>query len=232
MRCFTQLSHHELVRIVSLKYIGLLTFVIAFSGQTCSADAVAIVDGDTIDLGEVRYRINGIDAPEAGQKCGSPSGDWTCGEEAMRRLAALVEGATVECEPLADDGRGRFIATCLADGVDVGSEMVRTGYAWAFIRYSDVYVLQEVEARSTGAVVWRGEPQRPWDYRADRWRSAETAAPEGCPIKGNISRHGMIYHPTWSPWYEKTRINTARGERCFCSEEEAVEAGWRAPRYR
>ena len=54
---------------------------------------------------------------------------------------------------------------------------------------------------------------------------------DGCPIKGNINRDGeLIYHTPWgSQWYDRTRISTARGEQWFCSEREALDAGWRAP---
>jgi endonuclease YncB( thermonuclease family) len=52
-----------------------------------------IVDGDTIDVGPVRIRLHGIDAPEAGQRCGKANGGtWPCGDEAIGRLADLVEG--------------------------------------------------------------------------------------------------------------------------------------------
>jgi hypothetical protein len=57
---------------------------------------------------------------------------------------------------------------------------------------------------------------------------ADQAAVSGdCPIKGNITSSGHIYHMPWSPWYEKVRIDTAKGERWFCSEREALAAGWR-----
>lgn len=49
-----------------------------------------------------------------------------------------------------------------------------------------------------------------------------------CRIKGNISRSGeRIYHVPGGRWYERTRINPSKGERWFCSEEEARAAGWR-----
>ena len=38
-----------------------------------------------------------------------------------------------------------------------------------------------------------------------------------------------MYHAPGSPWYERTEIDTDAGERWFCTEEEALEAGWRAP---
>ena len=38
-----------------------------------------------------------------------------------------------------------------------------------------------------------------------------------------------MYHTPNSPWYDRTQIDTSKGERWFCSEEEAKGAGWRAP---
>ncbi|MBM4221264.1 MAG: thermonuclease family protein [Gammaproteobacteria bacterium] len=53
----------------------------------------------------------------------------------------------------------------------------------------------------------------------------------GCLIKGNIGSGGKrIYHVPGSTWYADTRIDESKGERWFCSEEEAQAAGWRAPR--
>ena len=55
---------------------------------------------------------------------------------------------------------------------------------------------------------------------------------EHCLIKGNINSKGdRIYHcPMWRD-YDKTVIDEENGERWFCTEEEAIEAGWRAPKY-
>jgi hypothetical protein len=50
----------------------------------------------------------------------------------------------------------------------------------------------------------------------------------GCVIKGNISSIGeRIYHVPGQRYYDKTIINWNKGERWFCSEQEAVRAGWR-----
>ena len=51
-----------------------------------------------------------------------------------------------------------------------------------------------------------------------------------CRIKGNISSSGKIYHVPGSNNYDRTRIDTSKGERWFCSEQQAIDAGWRAPR--
>lgn len=58
------------------------------------------------------------------------------------------------------------------------------------------------------------------------------ASPE-CKIKGNISINSgrKIYHVLGQKDYENTRIQPEHGERWFCTEEEAINAGWRkAPR--
>jgi len=187
-----------------------------------------IIDGDTIELDGVTYRLNGIDAPEQGQRCGN----WRCGVAATEKLAALVAGKAVRCDASGTDGYGRTIATCFAGNVDLGKAMIEAGVAWAFHRYSDVYAQDEQTAKARGLGIWSGTYTAPWDFRAEMWTDAAQKAPEGCPIKGNISDNGHIYHAPWSPWYSRTRINTARGERWFCSEAEAIEEGWRAPHWK
>lgn len=51
-----------------------------------------------------------------------------------------------------------------------------------------------------------------------------------CLIKGNISSKGAkIYHLPGSSSYNSTKIDTKAGERWFCTEAEALAAGWHAP---
>lgn len=50
-----------------------------------------------------------------------------------------------------------------------------------------------------------------------------------CLIKGNVSRSGKIFHTPGSRHYDAVKINTDKGERWFCSLDEAIQAGWRAP---
>ena len=56
-----------------------------------------------------------------------------------------------------------------------------------------------------------------------------TGESESCLIKGNISvaTGEKIYHVPGQRDYEKTVITQSKGERWFCSEAEAVAAGWR-----
>lgn len=190
--------------------------------------AVRVVDGDTIDVGETRVRLEGIDAPEAGQTCNRKwFGRWACGHEATAALHRLTDQRTVSCDPRGTDKYGRVLAVCYVDGRDINAQMVRRGYAWAFVKYSQSYVREEALARTEGVGIWQGQSEPAWEYRAKRWAAAEVKAPEGCAIKGNVTKSGKIYHMPWSPWYARIRIEPEKGKRWFCSEAEALAAGWR-----
>jgi endonuclease YncB( thermonuclease family) len=183
-----------------------------------------IVDGDTLQIDLTTVRLHGIDAPEVSQ----PGG-----RAATVALVELVNNKAIQCEGHEKDDYGRLIAKCRAGDEDINAAMVRRGRAWAYAKYSSDYLVLEQEARQAKRGIWKGSPPAPWDYRAERWKVARQVAPKGCPIKGNITRKGeRIYHDPWSPWYRRTSIDERCGEQWFCSEREALEAGWRAPYWR
>jgi endonuclease YncB( thermonuclease family) len=201
-------------------------------GDTAAREALSgparVIDGDTIDIAGERVRLEGIDAPETAQTCpGGDAGTWACGKGAAKALRKLVAGQEVGCRRRGTDKYGRVLAVCFVAGRDINAQMVRDGYAWAFVRYSRSYVPEEAEARAVRAGVWQGEAEPAWIFRARRWAGAEEEAPRGCAIKGNVSANGHIYHMPWSPWYGRVRVDERRGERWFCSESEALAAGWR-----
>ncbi|MCH9809061.1 MAG: thermonuclease family protein [Alphaproteobacteria bacterium] len=238
------------VRVAFALACGLLVIqvlVIAATGSSANeghlevfSGTARVVDGDTIDVAGQRLRLEGIDAPEAGQRCpgryvGGILGPWRCGRAATRALVKLIGSRPVTCESQETDKYDRRIATCFVGGMDINAEMVRRGHAWAFVKYSRTYVKHEADARAAKVGIWasRETAQPAWDYRKRRWAGAEQVAPEGCAIKGNISRKGQrIYHTPWSPWYKKVRVDTRHGERWFCDEAQALAAGWRSARVR
>lgn len=191
--------------------------------------AAEIVDGDTLKIGAATIRLQGIDAPESRQNCTDRQGDeWTCGRSATQALAKLAASTTVHCDPVGKDGYGRTLAFCKAGTVDINRRLVSDGWAYAFVKYDERYVSDEREARRAGRGIWQGRSEAPWDWRAGRAAKVAEARPGGCVIKGNLSQSGeRVYHLPWQQAYEKTRISTAKGERWFCSEEEALNAGWR-----
>ncbi|GEC31695.1 succinoglycan biosynthesis protein [Sinorhizobium fredii USDA 205] len=213
--------------------IAFLAIVLVLSSASSRAGfAVHVIDGDTLDVDGFRHRLHGIDAPEAGQACSGSDGlDWSCGRAAIEKIEELVSGKHVTCDSRGSDGYGRLISVCVADGREINATMVEVGLAWAFRKYTADYVPLEDAARSRGIGIWQAPTQTAWDYREAHWQAAVQSVPDGsCPIKGNISRKNVkIYHVPWSKDYPKTRIDPSRGERWFCSEADAVAAGWRAP---
>ena len=116
-----------------------------------------VTDGDTIRIGDKKIRIHGIDAPETKQTCKTPNNKTIrCGVIAGDAMRDLIRGATVTCKPTDIDRYGRTIAICYADGFDVGRNMVHTGWAIAYRRYSKKYVAVEDNARAANRGMWRG----------------------------------------------------------------------------
>lgn len=203
-----------------------------------------IIDGDTLELNGEKIRLDGIDAPESAQTCVSSSGEaYPCGKEATAALKQLTLKHQISCVGVETDVYDRRIATCYADGRNINADMVREGQALAFRRYSERYVKDESDARAAKRGLWSGIFDAPWSYRkgsrkAESYLTARlgTTSPSNsaghprCPIKGNISANGRIYHLPGSRDYARTQINEARGERWFCSEIEAIVAGWRKAR--
>jgi endonuclease YncB( thermonuclease family) len=189
-----------------------------------------LIDGDTIELDGQNVRLHGIDAPEAAQSCTDARGaEWRCGLEAERTLSRLIAGQRVTCEGRDRDGYGRLLAVCRTARGELNRRMVLEGMAVPFTKYSDDYLEQGIAAQKAGRGLHAGAFQLPQDFRARKWQAGALDCPADCPIKGNISDRGRIYHAPRSRHYDRTRIDAARGERCFCTEAEALDAGWRAP---
>lgn len=215
----------------------LVLAALALSGLAPSALAetfagrARVIDGDSLAIGARQVRLHGIDAPEARQTCtGADGRDWACGAWATRELAALVADRQTVCETRDIDRYGRSVARCRVDGQDLGRALVHAGAAMAYRRYSQAYVGDEAAAKRAGRGIWQGELLSPEAHRAATRAESPGAAPEGCPIKGNISASGRIYHLPGQADYARTRINEERGERWFCNEAEARAAGWRRAR--
>jgi endonuclease YncB( thermonuclease family) len=188
-----------------------------------------VIDGDTIEVAGQRVRLHGIDAPERGQTCAWPDKVIPCGDIAADALTGTVAGQDVRCETQGKDRYERWIAKCFAGEVDIGENVVYTGWALAYRKYSMDYVTAEDIARKAGRGLWRGKFIAPWEWRRGK-RLASRAANDNrpCRIKGNIGRGGThIYHMPGGTYYSRTRINEGKGERWFCSENEARAAGWR-----
>jgi endonuclease YncB( thermonuclease family) len=197
-----------------------------------------VIDGDTIVLANQRIRLHGIDAPESKQKCMKADGSlYPCGTMATFALAEMVGKHWVNCTGDSSDRYNRLIATCNTGPVNLNREMVRLGWALAYRQYSSNYIAVEAASQAKRLGLWQGAFIKPWQWRRGvRLKQSPSSTPKpgsvrvnsDCKIKGNISRSGTrIFHRPDSRYYANTRINISAGERWFCSEEEAIQAGWR-----
>ena len=203
-----------------------------------------VTDGDSIEIGATRIRLFGIDAPEGRQPCRDRNGAvWRCGNAAAAKLRELIGSSSVTCTQVDTDQYGRAVSVCEAGTTDLNAAMVSAGLALAYRHYSHDYVHAEDEARAAKRGLWNGEFEAPWDYRhgsgaaessaSSQATQAVTPRTDRCDIKGNINAKGeRIYHVPGSRGYDDTVITESKGERWFCTEQEALRAGWRAPRSR
>jgi endonuclease YncB( thermonuclease family) len=126
----------------------------------------SVIDGDTIEIHSQRFRISGIDTPEAKQLCNDASGKaYRCGQVAANALAALIGRQTVSCVKVDIDRYQRIVAECSVAGRDVGRFMVASGLAVAYRKYSTAYVPDEEAAQISQTGIWSGTFDMPWDWR-------------------------------------------------------------------
>jgi endonuclease YncB( thermonuclease family) len=200
---------------------------------TVVAGIPTIIDGDTLSIGGQRIRLHGIDAPESLQQCQAQDGRvWECGQHAAQALREYIGRQILTCDITGIDRYSRAIARCNISGKDINAWMVANGWAVAYRRYSLDYTQHEEAARSFRQAIWSGDFVMPWDWRRGHRMNFGPASSSStnarCAIKGNIGSTGeRIYHVPGGRWYKRTGISKLKGERWFCSEEEARAAGWR-----
>ena len=129
------------------------------------------IDGDTLQVGDTRLRLHGIDAAELRQTCEDSAGEaWACGRRAASELAAAVADGEIHCIGRERDRYQRLIATCWAGGRDVGQSLVVHGWAVAYRRFSKDYVGEENIACYLTQGMSAGRFEMPWEWRQGRRR--------------------------------------------------------------
>lgn len=124
---------------------------------------VGISDGDTItvlrDREPVKVRLVEIDAPEKRQAFGA---------RAKQQLSDLVYDQDVRVEDQGQDRYRRTLGRVYVGNLDVNAEMVKRGFAWAYVKYlTDPRIAElEREARTAGRGLWADDaPEPPWEFR-------------------------------------------------------------------
>lgn len=205
------------------------------------------VDGDTIDViynGSVeKVRFLLVDTPETSHP---RLGKQPYGQEAKQFTTKLVENVK-QLELEFDIGQnrdkyGRLLAYIYADGKMVQEELLKNGFARvAYIyapntRYVDHFRNLQADAQKKAIGIWEVENYVQEDgfhshlitgssqeNNKPTEKNSDVGNKDSCTIKGNINSKGeKIYHTEKSPSYKITKP-----EAWFCTENEALEAGFR-----
>jgi endonuclease YncB( thermonuclease family) len=118
---------------------------------SAGADALAVLNGDTLRVGDQVVRLAGITAPPRGSACRTVGQTVDCGVAAANVLAAMVRGRAVNCTIKGHDDNGRPVADCTTAAVALNAAMVRNGWA-----HADAPALQQEEdaARAAERGIW------------------------------------------------------------------------------
>jgi len=207
---------------------------------------VSVADGDTITVAvngvDERVRLIGIDAPELH----NPTEPTECfAQESADFARGMLAGRSVRlvADPSQDDRDkyGRLLRyVFLPAGINVNATLVESGFAYEYsydnrYQFRDEFLADQRSAQSGGVGLWSaaacGGQRLPQGSAVTTSVAASPPAPlpsDGCVIKGNINGKGeKIYHVPGDDSYDDTVVTPVKGERYFCSEADAIAAGWR-----
>jgi len=145
-----------------------LLWILVLGILTCNfsfADSLRVVDGDTIVLNGEKIRFTDIDTPELKQTCLQGDQEVACGMTAKKLLVEKIGNATPECISEGKDAYKRTLAECFVNGESLSKFLVRSGYAFAYRKYSTKFVKDEEFAKENKLGMWAMTFQYPWDYR-------------------------------------------------------------------
>jgi endonuclease YncB( thermonuclease family) len=226
------------------------------SGPASALTAAATVrDANSIQLGDVTYRLDGVDAPELDQVCIDDHADpWTCGIEARDQLTKLIGGRSVRCDDVGPEKnfgkRHRAICTAEGDKVTLNEQLVKLGFAIAREPIKANVKAAATDAKTASAGIWKGCFVAPQEFRTgkkdgtllgaacrpDRDKEIravlfpdELTAPPSCAIKGKLAVRARV---TGNIGIYHLRgcpsyAATSKPDRWFCSEDDAQASGFR-----
>ncbi|WP_051475485.1 thermonuclease family protein [Bacillus sp. J37] len=221
-------------------FLLILTFIFiagCVSEQTNStlleAEVTKVVDGDTLHVmisgKKETIRLLLVDTPETVH----PSKQvQPFGPEASNYMKETLSGEEIQVElGLGErDKYGRILAYVYLDDQMINKLLLEKGLARvAYVfepntKYIDEFYDIQKQAQNEELGIWSLENYATEEGFQDEIHvENENTDKSGCTIKGNINSKGeKIYHTVQSPSY-----NVTKPEELFCTEKEAVEAGFR-----
>ena len=240
-----------------MRLFPILSLLSAILLATPSLAANAIVkDGHTIQLGDVSYRLDGIDAPELDQICIDDHADpWSCGIDARDQLTKLINGRNVHCDDLGPDKlfKKRHAGVCTIEGesTSLNQQVAQMGLAISVEPALKVHAKDDAaSAQADKRGLWKGCFIAPQEFRlgkkdgaliggscrADRDKEIravlfpeDVAMPPSCAIKGKLAVRARVTGNVGIYHLQgcPSYAGLPRPDRWFCSEDDAQAAGFR-----
>ena len=145
--------------------ISIFLLVFTLTINDIKSQELKIVDGDTIHLNGEKIRFSGIDTPELKQTCFKDDVKNLCGVKAKQILINKIGNNTVECISEGRDQYKRILAECFVNNESLSSYLVRSGYAFAYRKYSKKFIKDENYAKANQIGIWSMKFEYPWEYR-------------------------------------------------------------------
>ena len=148
-----------------MKKLSLYVFLVLMFCNVSFADNLKIIDGDTIILNGEKIRFSGIDTPELKQTCMKGEKKGFCGMFAKMLLIKKIGNETPKCINEGKDAYKRTLAECFINGESLSVFLVRSGYAFAYRKYSKKFIKEEEFAKENKLGMWSMKFEYPWDFR-------------------------------------------------------------------
>jgi len=150
-------------KVILVISISSLIFFLIFN--QVKSQELRVIDGDTINLDGEKIRFTGIDTPELKQTCIKEGVKDPCGVTAKKILIEKIANNKVECINEGKDQYKRILAECFVNDKSLSSYLVRSGYAFAYRKYSKKFIKDEDYARLNKIGMWSMNFEYPWDFR-------------------------------------------------------------------
>ena len=151
------------IKVFLLTSICLIFFFVTYLDVKSSE--IKVIDGDTIHLKNEKIRFSGIDTPEIKQTCIKNNEVIKCGIKAKELLVEMIGNKKINCIREGEDQYKRTLAECFVNDLSLSSYLVKSGYAFAYRKYSKKFVVDEDFARSNNLGMWSMKFEYPWDWR-------------------------------------------------------------------
>jgi endonuclease YncB( thermonuclease family) len=124
------------------------------------------IDSTTIQIGDKRVMLFGIDSVMRKQLCVLDGKPWQCWAVVVKGLQGLLDQGPLTCDVVGEpDVFGRLLARCSVNDQNVNEELVSQGFAIARTNESTDYVAAEAAAKEKKLGLWQGQFVRPTDFR-------------------------------------------------------------------